>query len=146
EGPDAHYDSELTSPVDSAEETKAVAVEDRRADHRLQQVVREGHSSHRRHRAKRPAAPAEQHHQGGPAQPHEENAPIVYQLAYHRVIQDLPLRREAPPEPKRSQQDAGAEPKGPHAQIEGARTRGAEDALLEQPHADRHEARHLPEE
>src|SRR6266540_6880799 len=115
EGPDSHDDRELTRPVHAAEETKAMAVEDRRADHRLQQVVGEGHASYGRYWAKPPAALAEQHHEGRPAQRNEEITPVVELLADQGEIQQVPLRREAPPEPEGNQQRAETEPEDLHS-------------------------------
>ena len=146
ERPDCHAHRELAGPIHSAEETKAVAVEDRGADHRLQQVVGEGHASHGRHRSKLPAALTEQHHEGHPAKRHEEIAPVVQLLADEDEVQEVPPRRVAPPESERDQHNTGPESEDRHTQIEGPGAGRTEDTQLEQRHADQHEARYLPEE
>src|SRR5258705_3019653 len=134
ERPDSDDDRELPGTVDATEESEAVAVEDRRADHGLQQVIREGHASHGGQRTKRPAALTKEHHERGPAQRHEEIAPVVQLLADQREVQEIPAGREAAPDSKRVEQSTDPEPECSHARVKGSRTHSAENASLEEAH------------
>src|SRR5262249_19020449 len=146
ERPDAEDDHELPAAVDATEQPEAVAVEDRRADHGLQQVVGEGHSSDGDQRTKWPAALAQEHHERGPAQRHEQIAPVVQRLADQHEVQQIPASREAPPHSERVQQRTDAKPDYSHSHVEGSRSHGAENTRLEETHSHQHQTGRLPEE
>ena len=143
EDPDGQHDRGQSGAVDLAEEAEAIAVEERRADDRVGQVVGKGHAAHRGQPAGEPtdrAALHDQHEQPHVTQGHDQAAEhVVEDAAVHHVIdRELVLDQLDGVEDHQRQADSVAQ--ADHPPVESPRPLGGEDPQLHQAHAHEHPA------
>ncbi len=126
-----------------------MAVEDRGAEHRLEQVVREGHPANRgqpRLEARQESPPDRKHHQTQIPERHRDASQRVEQLTEEHRALPAPVAGKVPPAAESDERRAGEQSNRGEPLVEAIVLCRAQDSPLVKRHADQHQAAAEPED
>ena len=147
EDPDRHDDADLTDSLHTTVQTETVAVEDRRAQDRLHQVIGQCHPPNGGKRVSQPSTgrdPVDPEHHTDPRETDAETSPVVEQRSGEEEIGGIPIAQELTVDAVGDDGEPDGEADDGHPSVERHGTLCREHAEFVQGHADQHHASRTP--